>query len=94
MQQFLLLLLSIKDFVFELTDDSYYFGSILLEHIIQLISRVGVLGVVRDPGVAGNDRVLGADVEGVVDLPVDIADFSSRVKQALKKNRRSLGNRK
>ena len=53
------------------------------EHVVHLVSGVGVLGVVGDPGVEGHHGVLGADVKRVVDLPVDVADLAGGVEQAL-----------
>ena len=48
-----------------------------LENVVELISDVIVLRVVVDFRISGDERVLRADVEGVVDLPVDVADLAS-----------------
>lgn len=43
-----------------------------------------VVGVVLQARVAGDQRVLPADVQRVVDLPVHVADLARRVEQALR----------
>jgi hypothetical protein len=54
-----------------------------LQVVVELISHVLVLRVVLDPRVAGDEGILCADVERVVDLPVDVADLSRGMEQAL-----------
>lgn len=43
-----------------------------------------VVRIVLYSGVAGDEGVLSADIQRVVDLPVNVADFTSGVKQTLK----------
>lgn len=54
-----------------------------LEEIVELVPCVNIVAVVANNRVTGNESVLGADVEAVVDLPVDVAHFTSGVEQAL-----------
>ena len=60
----------------------------LLQHVIELISRVGVLGVVRNPGVTRHESVLSANIQRVVDLPINISDFPRRMEKALKQTKK------
>ena len=59
-----------------------------LEDVVELVPRVGVLGVVGDAREAGDERVLRPDVQCVENLPVDVAHLPRRVEKALdrKKN--------
>ena len=62
-----------------------------LENVVQLISRVVVLSIVGHSRVSGDQGVLRADVQGVVNLPIHITDFASGVEQTLKEvNRKGL----
>ena len=54
-----------------------------LENVVELIPAVAVLGVVGNSGISGDDGVLRSDVEGVVNLPIDIANLSSWMEQPL-----------
>ena len=54
----------------------------LSEHVVQLVPDVVVLGG-GDARVAGHQRVLAADVERVVHLPVDVPHLPRRVEQTL-----------
>ena len=56
---------------------------IKLQDIVKFVTNIGVLIVVVDPRVMRYEGVLGADVDGVVNLPVHISDFPSWVKQTL-----------
>ena len=62
----------------------YYY----LQDIVELVSGVGVLGVVRDTRVRSDEGILGADVQRVVDFPVDVPDLARGVKQTLKKEKK------
>ena len=59
-----------------------------LEDVVELVPRVGVLGVVGDAREAGDERVLRPDVQCVENLPVDVPHLPRRVEKALdrKKN--------
>jgi hypothetical protein len=63
-----------------------------LQNIVKLISNVVVLGVTAGFGISGDERVLRADVERVVDLPVHIADLASGMKQSLRRKIKKLNN--
>lgn len=54
-----------------------------LEEVLELVAGVLVLAVVGDARVAGDERVLRADIQIVVHLPVDVAHLPCRVEQAL-----------
>lgn len=54
------------------------------QDVLQLVAHVHVLLVVVDLGVVRDQGVLGADVDGVVDLPVDVPHFASRMEQTLR----------
>jgi hypothetical protein len=47
------------------------------------MSYVVVLVIVEGPGVASHKCILGPQIDVVVDLPIDLADFSRRMKHAL-----------
>uniref|UniRef100_A0A8W7PCR1 Uncharacterized protein n=1 Tax=Anopheles coluzzii TaxID=1518534 RepID=A0A8W7PCR1_ANOCL len=53
--------------------------------MIRLVPNVLVLGIVGDARVADDQRVLGADVQRVVDLPVDVAHLAGGMEQALQR---------
>ena len=59
-----------------------------LEDVVELVPRVGVLGVVGDAREAGDERVLRPDVQRVENLPVDVPHLPRRVEKALDKKRR------
>lgn len=54
-----------------------------LQGVIQLVADVHVLVVVVDLRVVSDERVLRADVDGVVDLPVDVPHLPGRMEQTL-----------
>ena len=56
-----------------------------LEDVVELVPRVGVLGVVGDAREAGDERVLRPDVQRVENLPVDVTHLPRRVEKALDK---------
>ena len=58
-----------------------------LEDVVELVPRVGVLGVVGDAREAGDERVLRPDVQSVENLPVDVTHLSRRVEKALDKKK-------
>lgn len=53
------------------------------QEVLQLIAEVRVLLIVVDVGVMSNESILGADVDRVVDLPVDVSHLPGRVEQTL-----------
>ena len=55
-----------------------------LQGVVQLVADVRVLLVVVDLGVVSDQGVLRADVNGVIDLPVDVSHLPGRVEQTLK----------
>lgn len=55
-----------------------------LQDIVQLVADVHVLLVVVHLRVVGNEGILGADIDGVVNLPVDVTHLPCRVEQTLK----------
>lgn len=56
---------------------------VYLQNVLQLVAHVHVLLVVVDLGVVSDQGVLRADVDGVVDLPVHVPHFASRMEQTL-----------
>lgn len=53
-------------------------GEVLyLQDILQLVADVNVLLIVIHLRVVGDQGVLRADVDGVINLPVDISDLAS-----------------
>ena len=58
-------------------------ASLYLQDVLQLTADKGVLLVVVHLWVVGDERVLGADVDRVVDLPVDVPHFPGWVEQTL-----------
>ena len=58
-----------------------------LEDVVELVPRVGVLGVVGDAREAGDERVLRPDVQRVENLPVDVTHLPRRVEKALDKKK-------
>lgn len=54
-----------------------------LQDVIQLVADVHVLLVVVDLWVVSDEGVLGADVNGVVDLPVDVSHLPGWMEQTL-----------
>lgn len=57
---------------------------VYLQNVLHLVAHVHVLLVVVDLRVVSDQGVLGADVDGVVDLPVDVPHFASRMEQTLR----------
>lgn len=63
---------------------------VYLQDILELIAYVDVLVVIIDLRVMGDQSILRANVDGVVDLPVDVPHLSGRVEQTLKREQVSL----
>lgn len=57
--------------------------TIKLQDVVKFVSNIGVLIIIVDSWVMCYERVLGADVDGVVNFPIHISDFASWVKEAL-----------
>ena len=53
------------------------------QEVLQLIAEVRVLLIVVDVWVMSNESILGADVDRVVDLPVDVSHLPGWVEQTL-----------
>lgn len=66
------------------TEDSY------LQDILQLVADVDVLLIVIHLRVVGDEGVLRADVDGVVDLPVDVSDLACWMEETLEEKRAGL----
>ena len=58
-------------------------SQIPLQTVVQLIPAVHVIAVVGHHRIARHQRVLRADVEAVVDLPVHVAHLSGGVEEPL-----------
>lgn len=56
---------------------------IKLQDIVKFITNIGVLIIIVDSWVMCYESVLWANVDGVVNFPIYISDFPSRVKQTL-----------
>lgn len=54
------------------------------QEVVQLIADVGVLLIVVDKGIMCNQRILGANIDGIINLPVHITHFSCWMEQTLK----------
>jgi len=59
--------------------------SVYLQDVLELVAEEDVLVVVVDLRVVGDEGVLRADVDGVVDLPVDVPHLPGRVEQTLQR---------
>lgn len=59
-----------------------------LDHEVQLVPAVRVVVIIVHPRVEGHQRVLGPDVQVVVDAPVHLAHLACWVPQALTRERR------
>ncbi len=57
-----------------------------LNDVVQFVSGVGVLCVIGYPGVGRYQSVLCANVQGVVDFPVDVTDLPGGMEQTLNKD--------
>jgi len=49
------------------------------------MSNKTVLGIFWYAGITGNQSILGSDIEGVVNFPVNISYFSGWMEEALRK---------
>lgn len=59
------------------------FSAAGLQYDIQLVTAVQVVTHVYYSGVACHESILGTNVQVVVDLPVDVTDFSRRMEETL-----------
>lgn len=66
-------------------------GTIYLQDVFQLITDINIFLVVVDLRVMGDEGVLGSDVDGVVDLPVDVSDLPGRMEETLEAPAQTLG---
>ena len=55
------------------------------EHVVEFAANEMISVVVGDARIAADKRVLAADVERVVDFPVDVAHLARRMEQALQR---------
>jgi len=53
------------------------------QNILQLVADVSVFVVIVDMRIMSDERVLGADVDGVIDLPIDVPYLAGWVEQTL-----------
>lgn len=58
--------------------------------VFKLTTNKRVLLIVVDKRIMCDQCVLGADIDAVVDLPVHVSHFASRVEQTLLRRNRSL----
>lgn len=58
-------------------------GKIQLQSVIQLVSDILVLWIIHDSWVSTCESILPANVQRIVDFPVNVANFSRWMKQAL-----------
>lgn len=54
-----------------------------LQDVFQLITNINIFLVIVDLRVMGNEGVLRSDVDGVVDLPVDVSDLPGWMEETL-----------
>lgn len=54
-----------------------------LQDILQLTTDINIFLVVVDLRIMGNEGILWANVDGVVDLPVDISDLPGWMEETL-----------
>jgi len=57
--------------------------SVILQYIVKFISDVSVFRIIWDAWKCWDHGVLCTDVDCVIHFPVDVADFSRRMKQTL-----------
>lgn len=69
----------------DIGEDSGEHESRYLQGVVQLVADVHVLLVVVDLWVVSDERVLRADVDGVVNLPVDVSHLPGRMEQTLER---------
>lgn len=56
-----------------------------LQNVFELIADVDVLLIVVDLWVMSNQGVLGTNIDGVVNLPVDVSHLPGRMEQTLQR---------
>lgn len=66
------------------------FLNFYLQGVFELVADVDIFVVVVDLWVVSNQGVLRADVDGVVDLPVDVPHFPGWMEQTLQNARQFL----
>lgn len=54
-----------------------------LQDVLQLTTDINIFLVVVDLRIMGNEGILWANVDGVVDLPVDISDLPGWMEETL-----------
>lgn len=64
-------------------EESEEHRNVYLQGVVQLVADVHVFLVVVDLWVVGDEGVLRADVDGVVNLPVDVSHLSGWMEKAL-----------
>lgn len=67
-----------------------FFFFFYLQGVFELVADVDIFVVVVDLWVVSNQCVLRADVDGVVDLPVDVPHFPGWMEQTLQNTRHSF----
>lgn len=58
-----------------------------LQKVLQLIADIWVLLIVVNEGIVCNQRILWANVDGIINLPVNITYFPCRMEQTLNKKK-------
>lgn len=53
------------------------------QKVLQLIADVWVLLIIVDKGIMCNQCILGANIDGIINLPVHITNFPCRMEQTL-----------
>lgn len=77
-------------FVFFFWGGREFFLNFYLQGVFELVADVDIFVVVVDLWVVSNQGVLRADVDGVVDLPVDVPHFPGWMEQTLQNARQFL----
>lgn len=58
------------------------------QKVLQLVADILVLLVIEDKGIMCNQSILGANVDGIINLPVHVTNFPCRVEQTLREGKK------
>lgn len=57
------------------------------QKVLQLIADILVFLIIVDKGIMGNQGILRANIDGIINLPVHITNFPCRMEQTLKQTK-------
>lgn len=55
-----------------------------LQHIIEFIASILILRIICDSWITGDQRILASNIKWIVNLPVNITNFTSRMEKTLR----------